>query len=357
MGCRGGPSPGFPNTHSGTGWTGAASLAGKTARTLRRTEGSGWAAFPLASLCPLPPMMLSLLSPPPPTSPGDAAPQGHRVPPPSLCLPAPIQHPPSTHPAPTQHSPSAQERRSLQGCQAHPRTTNNNNNNMQILKLGFSAPKWQQPDPAVGVGGWVSCSSSSAHLGTSGAGLTLGTIQTTEALGGRGGGSASVPPTPPPPPTHWLGVGVPRGFPRLGGALSSPHISWGDAELTLCPFMPGRPAVPGRPRAPYKERPWGDTEPRVPVPPSLVCCARRGPPNHGGSLTWGPGGPRSPGRPGLPASPYRQGHGWWHSPTALSPGGKKGVSATRQGGSDPLPLTSSPFLPGGPAGPRGPMGP
>lgn len=131
--------------------------------------------------------------------------------------------------------------------------------------------------------------------------------------------------------------------------------------LTLCPFMPGRPAVPGSPRAPYKERPCGDTEPRGGVggshTPSSVCCACGGSPRRGESLTWGPGGPRSPGRPGLPASPYGEGPGWWHSPTALSPPGGGQCQQAGRGGSDPLPLTSSPFLPGGPAGPRGPMGP
>lgn len=289
MGCRGGPSPGFPNTHSGTGWTGAASLAGKTARTLRRTEGSGWAAFPLASLCPLPPMMLSLLSPPPPTSPGDAAPQGHRVPPPSLCLPAPIQHPPSTHPAPTQHSPSAQERRSLQGCQAHPRTTNNNNNNMQILKLGFSAPKWQQPDPAVGVGGWVSCSSSSAHLGTSRARLTLGTIQTTEALGGRGGGSASVPPTPHPPQLIGWVLGFHGGFPGLG-VLSVRPTSHGGMQNSLCvPSCPADQQFQGdRVRPTRKGR--GVTQSHgSPCPHPLCAVHAVGPPTMGGASPGGQG--------------------------------------------------------------------
>lgn len=56
--------------------------------------------------------------------------------------------------------------------------------------------------------------------------------------------------------------------------------------LTLCPFMPGRPAVPGSPRAPYKERPCGDTEPRgggrgVPHPILCVLCMRWVPPPWG----------------------------------------------------------------------------
>lgn len=111
-----------------------------------RRVASGWAAFPLASLCPPPPspsVMLSLLSPPSPRHPKGCSPSwGTPSPPFTLC-------PPPT--APTQHSPSVRERRSLQGCQAHPTTTNNHNNKMQ--KMAFLPQKGSRRTPQWGFGG------------------------------------------------------------------------------------------------------------------------------------------------------------------------------------------------------------
>lgn len=242
--------------------------------------------FPFSISVPPAPNDALVAKPPSPHLPWGCSPSGSPCPPPLRCV---SQHPPSTHPAPTQHSPSAQERRSLQGCQAHPRTTNNNNNNMQIQKLGFSAPKWQQPDPAVGVGGWVSCSSSSAHLGTSRARLTLGTIQTTEALGGRGGGSASVPPTPHPPQLIGWVLGFHGGFPGLG-VLSVRPTSHGGMQNSLCvPSCLADQQFQGdRVRPTRKGR--GVTQSHgSPCPHPLCAVHAVGPPTMGGASPGGQG--------------------------------------------------------------------
>lgn len=140
--------------------------------------------FPFSISVPPPPLPIRdalVAQPPSPRHPKGCSPSwGTPSPPFTLC-------PPPT--APTQHSPSVRERRSLQGCQAHPTTTNNHNNKMQ--KWLFCPKKGSRRTPQWGFGGGGH-PSSTAHLGTSRAGLTLGTIQTTEALGGRGGGSAAV---------------------------------------------------------------------------------------------------------------------------------------------------------------------
>lgn len=124
--------------------------------------------------------MLSLLSPPPPGTPRDAAPHGALRPPLSLCVPPP-QHPPSTH--------------HLSGSAVLSRAARLTLRRQIIIttrckKWLFCPKKGAEGPRSGGLGGGRP--SSTAHLGTSRAGLTLGTIQTTEALGGRGGGSAAV---------------------------------------------------------------------------------------------------------------------------------------------------------------------
>lgn len=131
--------------------------------------------------------------------------------------------------------------------------------------------------------------------------------------------------------------------------------------LTLCPFMPGRPAVPGSPRAPYKERPCGDTEPRgggrgVPHPILCVLCMRWVPPPWG-KPHLGAGGAAFARTAGFASFTLWIRTRLVAQPHSVEPPGGGAVPTGREGGSDPLPLTSSPFLPGGPAGPRGPMGP
>lgn len=103
------------------------------------------------------------------------------------------------------------------------------------------------------------------HLGASRTRLTLGTIQTAETLGSRRGesgvrrgprrvpspfGDEAVGDTRPqlhPQPRGWGPSGC---TPHLGHPQLPKSGVWPGGGLTLCPFMPGRPAVPGRPRAP-----------------------------------------------------------------------------------------------------------
>lgn len=163
------------------------------------------------------------------------------------------------------------------------------------------------------------------HLGASRSRLTLGTIQTTETLGG----------------SREKGWGVRRGPSVRSGVprpLNVTSTGWGG--LTLCPFMPGRPAVPGRPRAP-----WGKREVVMEVLGGLS-------PRHstlsprGGQLGVSPcvshlgaGGTPLSGAAGLASFTLRtRTPRWWHVPkpgSCCSPGGAGRASRPQTGEGTP----------------------
>lgn len=119
------------------------------------------------------------------------------------------------------------------------------------------------------------------HLGSSRAGVSLSTIQTTESL-----------------QTNGQTLSVHDAWSSTGG------LSTGGISLTLCPLMPGRPGVPGKPRAP-----WGKVQEKGPKLLSLLWFCSLVIWNFISSLTQrtcGPAGPRSPARPGLPDSPWEK---------------------------------------------------
>lgn len=187
------------------------------------------------------------------------------------------------------------------------------------------------------------------HLGASRSRLTLGTIQTTETLGGsreKGWGVRRGPS---------VRSGVPRPLnvtsTGLGGTHSVSLHAWqaggsGETSSTLGETGGGDGGAGGAVPTPQHPVPKGGTAGGV---PSCVSPGGRGDPalRGGRACQLHPEDKDT----ALVARPQAR-------QLLLAWGGWQGQQAPNWGGDlMDRPLTSSPFLPGGPAGPRGPMGP
>lgn len=72
------------------------------------------------------------------------------------------------------------------------------------------------------------------YLGTSWSAVSLSSIQAAESL-------------------HTKSISIPGSSTATGGNAKFCHLKRSPPRLTLCPLMPGSPAVPGIPRAPWKK--------------------------------------------------------------------------------------------------------